>query len=219
MKKLLMIISASVVLMSFCSFADDNSTTVKNASDMLDKIFGGSSDQIPKWLLDRAEAITIVPNYKNQTGQSVYSIRINNKWSLPVLSNVKTTGTTPSNENQLIIITMPGKGSADLRNGNVVLSGGGLVPGPSGTTSESSFKQATSNISFAYTGKDDKITGADLTEAQIGTDVSAMTNYYGASAILGKVLNNQLPTIPGEAKDFQSKLQKLSSKLNTKAGS
>jgi lipid-binding SYLF domain-containing protein len=211
MKKI--VLFSLISLMSVSLFAQPNpDQTVNNATKALEDLIGNSQNQIPKWLLDTAQGILVVPNYNGKPGQGVYSVKNNGKWSLPVLANVKTNGNAnvPKDNGLLVVVYMPGAGTDGLKSGNITSAGNGVAAGPSGNQSASSFNEPRKNIEYIYVGNPGNVKGVKLDQVEVIADTSAMTKYYGSSnASIDKIMSGQVKA-PYDAKNFQSTLQSKS---------
>lgn len=209
MKKGILLFSI-VSFMSISVFAQpDPGQTVTNSTKAIEDLIGNSQNQIPKWLLDTAQGILVVPNYNGNSGQGVYAVKNNGKWSLPVLANVKTNGNANlSGGNLLVVVYMPGAGTDGLKSGNITSAGNGVAAGPAGNQSASSFNEPRTNVEYIYVGKPGNVKGVKLDQVEVSADASAMTKYYGSSnASVGKITSGQVSNAPGDAKNFQGTLQ------------
>jgi len=209
MKRIVVLFSL-IFLMSISLFAQPNpDQTVNNATKALDDLIGNSDDQIPKWLLDTAQGILVVPNYNGSLGQGVFAVKNNGKWSLPVLANVKTNGNAIGG-NLLVVLYMLGAGTDGLKSGNITSAGNGVDAGPSGNQSASSFNKPKKNVEYIYVGKPGSVKGVKLDQVAVNADTSAMTKYYGSNnASIGKIMSGQA-SAPDDAKNFQNTLQSKS---------
>jgi len=207
-----------ISLMIFSSFAQNPDQILKNAQNALDKVIGNSDNQIPKWLLDRAEGILVVPDYNTKSVQNtgVFTMRSNYKWGLPVIAKVQTPGVSmKKGDNLLIVLFMPGVGSINITQGNVTVPGNIILAGPKGNQRESSFNQPLNDREYAYAGKTGNMRGVTLSEIQGSDDSTAMTQLYGSGVNTGKVLTGQVSSAPKSANDYRGTLQNLSPNQNT----
>lgn len=217
MKKYLFVFSI-ISTMTFSAIAQNPDQTLKDAKNALDKVIGNSHNQIPKWLLDRAEGILVIPDFNSKSMQNtgVFTMRSNFKWGLPVISKVQTPGvSTNKGDNLLIVLFMPGIGSINITQGNVTIPGNIISAGPNGNQNESSFKQPFNEREYAYIGKPKNVRGATLNEIQGSADSASMTQLYGAGVNTGKVLTGQVSNVPKSVTDYREALQNLSPNQNS----
>ncbi len=208
--KYLLLILSFLYLPSLINAKNANSIS-EDATEIVNDIFGASEQSIPTWLLDKAQAVLVIPDFKkdDKQNQGIFSVRISNgTWSLPSFVNVKTTKSSSNEDiNSVILIFMKGNGNDELRKGNVIVSGGGVVSGPKGNMNESDFDRPDHDVVFAYTVNDKKATPLSLEQAVITTDNSLNEEMYKKNVATEQIINNQdIGTPPEKAVMFQATL-------------
>lgn len=204
----------SLSFMYLPAYSKDANGISDDATKIVNDVFGDNSESIPKWLLDKAQAVLVIPDFNenDEQNQGIFSVRTSDdNWSLPSMANVATTGSLSDDAKSIVILFMKGKGSDNLRKGNAIVSGNGIKPGPSGNVNENDFNQPDNDIVYVYSIKDKKATGAALQQAAVTSDNDANKELYNKDTSVDQIINKQIDNPPDKAVQFQATLNNQSS--------
>lgn len=206
--KYLLLILSFLALPSLINAKSANSIS-DDATEIIKNIFGTSEQSIPTWLLDKAKAVLVIPDFKkgDKPNQGIFSVRISNgTWSLPSFANIKITNPTDNKDiNSIVLIFMKGNGNDELRKGNVIVSGAGVVSGPKGNINKSDFDHPDHDVVYAYSVNDNKAAPLSIELAVITTDFGLNKDMYSKDVATEQIINNQdIGTPPEKAVMFQT---------------
>jgi lipid-binding SYLF domain-containing protein len=187
-----------------------NAEDISNdATKIVNDVFGTSDESIPKWLLDKAQAVLVIPDY-NKNGkenEGIFSVRADNgTWSLPSMAKVTTGKTSNDDVESLVLLFIAGKAYDDLHKGNVIVAGNGLEAGPAGTQDEKSFKGNDNEIVYVYSVKDNKAKGSSIDQVVVTSDSTANKDLYGKDVTMEQITSQDIPNPPKKAVQFQATL-------------
>ncbi len=196
------------------AYSDDAKSISDDATKIVNDVFNNNSESIPKWLLDKAQAVLVIPDFNNgdEQNQGIFSVRTgDDNWSLPSMANVTITGSLSDDAESIVILFMKGKGNDNLRKGNTIVSGNGVKPGPSGNVNENDFNQPDNDVVYVYSLKDKKATGAALQQVAVTSDNNANKELYDKDTSVEQIINNQIENPPEKAVQFQATLNNQNS--------
>lgn len=206
----------TLILIPVLSNAKDSEDISNDAIDIIRKAIGSADKSIPEWLLDRAQAIVILPDYQSdgKENQAIFSVRTSNgTWSQPSMAKSKISGPDQNKKNQdaVVLLFMKGNGNDDLRKGNAIISGNGIESGPGGNLDKSDFDGPDNNVVFAYSiNGNNEATGADFDQIGIQSDSDANKDLYKKDVSLDQILNYKVTDPPEKATELQAILNGLS---------
>lgn len=186
-----------------------------NATKIVNDIFGTTQESIPKWLLDKAQAVLVIPDY-NKNGKEnngIFAVRADNgTWSLPSIAKVITGTAANDNIKSLVLLFMTGKAYDDLHKGSVIVTGKSLEAGPAGSTDEKSFNRPDNEIVYVYSVKDNKAKGASIDQAVVTSDNTGNKDLYGKDVTMKQISSQDIASPSKNAVQFQATLNAQSIK-------
>jgi lipid-binding SYLF domain-containing protein len=198
------------------SYSNDAKDVSDNATKIVNDIFGTTEESIPKWLLDKAQAVLVIPDY-NKNGkenQGIFAVRAddNGTWSLPSIAKVTTGTATNDDAESLVLLFMTGQAYDDLHKGNTIVAGKSLEAGPAGTTDEKSFEGPDNDIVYVYSVKDNKAKGTSVDQVVVTSDNTGNKDLYGKDVTMEQITNQDISDPSEKAVQFQATLNAQSIK-------
>ncbi|MGE0462052.1 MAG: lipid-binding SYLF domain-containing protein [Vicinamibacterales bacterium] len=192
------------------------------AAEVLTDLMKAPDDAIPEHILDRAEAIVVIPSLVKggfivggQHGKGVMSVRnrADNTWSTPGF--VALTGGSFGwqiglQSVDLVLVVMNREGVQDLLDTEFTLGGNASVAaGPVGRKAEASTDASFSAQILAYSRAKGLFAGLTLEGSSLRDDKDANEAYYGERIATEKVVLGLGPATKPEARAFVETLQRI----------
>lgn len=180
-----------------------------DATKIVNDVFGTSDNSIPKWLLDKAQAVLVIPDYdKNgNENQGIFAVRADNStWSLPSIAKVNTGKAANDDAESIVLLFIAGKAYDDLHKGNAIVAGSGLEAGPAGTQDEKSFDSHGNDIVYVYSVNDNKAKGSSIDQVVVTSDSTGNKDLYGKDVTMEQITSQDIPNPPKDAVQFQATL-------------
>jgi lipid-binding SYLF domain-containing protein len=187
----------------------DYSERVQKAVDVLEDLTGTPDKKIPNELLERSEAIAVIPNvYKGafgiggRFGKGVISSRLDNgHWSAPSFLNIGggSFGAQIGVSSTDLVLVFTDRNALKLLEGGKDLKLGAdasIVAGPVGRTAEAGVNLNLKTGIYAYSRAKGLFAGVALDGAVLDIDNSANEKVYGASADATEILSGKIPSNP-----------------------
>jgi len=218
---LMMVILAGV--MTHPVLAIDKEKTVERMNDsveVLQEIMDIPEEGIPEWLLEKCEALVIIPGvikaalgFGGRRGHGIMIHRLDNgKWSSP--SFVTITGGSfglqiGGSSTDLVLVVNNERGYRALLGNKVKLGADASVAaGPVGRHAEAGTDIQLKAEIFAYARSKGAFAGISLDGSALTNDSEANTAFYGKMVDYKQVLNNPTWPFPPEAKRLIELLHK-----------
>jgi lipid-binding SYLF domain-containing protein len=185
-----------------------------NATKIVNDIFGTTDESIPKWLLDKAQAVLVIPDYnkKGKESEGIFAVRADNgTWTLPSIAKVITGKSSNDDVESLVLLFMTGKAYDDLHKGNAIVAGKTLEAGPTGKTDEKSF-DPDNDIVYVYSVKDNKAKGTSIDQVVVNSDSTGNKDLYGKDVTMEQITNQDISNPSEKAVQFQATLNAQSIK-------
>ena len=183
---------------------------IQKSIDTLQKLTAAPDDGIPKHLLQRAEAIIVIPDLLKggfvvggSHGKGVISVRNGTEWSAPAF--VQMTGGSIGwqigvQSVDLVLLVMNRQGVDDLLNNKFKIGGNlSLAAGPVGRAAEASTDAKFSSQILAYSRAKGLFAGATLEGAGMPADEDDNADLYGAEASLREITSGRRTPITDTA--------------------
>jgi lipid-binding SYLF domain-containing protein len=163
---------------------------IRKAGRVLESLVATPDSSIPKYVLERAEAIVVIPRLVKgglvvgaEHGAGVMSVRQGGSWSLP--SFVKMTGGSigwqiGAEAVDLVLVVLNRDGVDELlRNEFTLGAQAGIAAGPVGRSAEASTDALMSAKILTYSRAKGLFVGATFEGASLRDDVDANQTFYG----------------------------------------
>ncbi|MEZ5319156.1 MAG: lipid-binding SYLF domain-containing protein [Vicinamibacterales bacterium] len=202
----------------------DEGQRLKDSIDVLTELTGTPDNSIPQYLLDRAEAIVVIPSLIKggfivgaKHGKGVVSIRdrASNTWSAPGFVNMTggSIGWQIGAESvDLVLLVMNKDGINQLLEDRFTLGGSlSLTAGPVGRSADAATNaQANAGI-LAYSRAKGLFAGATLEGAALHADTKANTAFYGEPCDLREVVMGGLDMmmLPPMARTWRTSVARI----------
>lgn len=175
---------------------------IQKSIDSLRSLTAAPDDGIPKHLLQRAEAIIVIPDLLKggfviggSHGKGVVSVRNGSEWSAPAF--VKMTGGSIGwqigvQSVDLVLLVMNKEGVNDLLSNKFKIGGNlSLTAGPVGRAAEASTDAKFSSQILAYSRAKGLFAGATLEGSGMPADDDDNADLYGAEASLREITSGR----------------------------
>jgi len=206
--------------------ANDDVERVQKSIEVLRDLTTAPDDGIPQYLLERAEAIVVIPNLVKggfvvgaKHGKGVVSVRdrARNTWSSPVF--VKMTGGSIGwqigvESTDLVLLVMNRKGVDDLLNDKFTLGGNlSVAAGPVGRSADAATTVKIATGILAYSRSKGLFAGASLEGSGLRGDDDANMAFYGREIDLRGIVSERglTPKYPDAGANLVKILKSLSS--------
>lgn len=201
---------------------DGEQKRLVEAAEVLTDLMKTPDDAIPEHILDRAEAIVVIPSLVKggfivggQHGKGVMSVRnrADNTWSAPGF--VALTGGSFGwqiglQSVDLVLVVMNRKGVQELLDTEFTLGGNASVAaGPVGRKAEASTDASLSAQILAYSRAKGLFAGLTLEGSSLRDDKDANEDYYGDRLSTEKVVLGPGAASKPEARAFVETLQRI----------
>jgi lipid-binding SYLF domain-containing protein len=195
---------------------------IREASRVLESLVSAPDSSIPKYVLERAEAIVVIPRLVKgglvvgaENGAGVMSIRDGGSWSLP--SFVKMTGGSIGwqiglEAVDLVLVVLNRDGVDELLRTEFTLGAqAGVAAGPVGRSGEASTDALMSAKILTYSRAKGLFAGATIEGSSLRDDVDANQTFYGERLSARQLFERIPPTVmaPPEASAWRTKLTTL----------
>jgi lipid-binding SYLF domain-containing protein len=177
----------------------EESKRIQKSIDVLQALTAAPDDGIPKHLLQRAEAIIVIPDLLKggfvvggSHGKGVVSVRNGSEWSAPAF--VKMTGGSIGwqigvQSVDLVLLVMNRQGVEDLLSNKFKIGGNlSLAAGPVGRAAEASTDAKFSSQILAYSRAKGLFAGATLEGAGMPADDDDNADLYGGEPSLRDIV-------------------------------
>jgi len=203
--------------------AGDGADLIQDSIKTLEELTAAPDNGIPQHLLDRAEAILVIPSLIKggfivgaKHGRGVLSVRdrIGGSWSDPAF--VTLTGGSigwqiGAQSVDLVLLVMNKNGVEELLKDKFTLSGAASVAaGPVGRSSEAGTNARMDAKILAYSRAKGLFAGATLEGASLSADESAIKDFYGQSYSVRDITTTGVKTpMPPAVALWKSMLAKI----------
>jgi lipid-binding SYLF domain-containing protein len=180
--------------------ATEESKRIHKSVDVLQALTAAPDDGIPKHLLQRAEAIIVIPDLLKggfvvgaSHGKGIVSVRHGSEWSAPAF--VKMTGGSigwqiGAQSVDLVLLVMNRQGVDDLLSNKFKIGGNlSLAAGPVGRAAEASTDAKFSSQILAYSRAKGLFAGATLEGSGMPADDDDNADLYGGEASLRDIVS------------------------------
>ena len=230
MKRLTIILSACVLLLTSSAFADSDKAKLDgrldSATTVLTQIMATPDKSIPGNILASATCVAVIPSYKKaafvvggQYGQGVVTCRTAHGWSAPVF--VQLAGGSfgfqiGGQATDLVLIAVNHKGMQDLLKSKVKLGGNvSVAAGPVGRTGTAATSLNMKAELLSYSRSQGLFAGIDLSGSTFTQNTDDTRTFYGADIPAATILGGSTP-VPAGAQPFVHTVAKhfVSAKAN-----
>jgi lipid-binding SYLF domain-containing protein len=204
--------------------ASDEIERIQKSTEILRELTSTPDDAIPQYLLERAEAIVVIPSLVRggfvigaKHGKGVISVRdrANNSWSAPAFMNL-TGGSIGwqigAEAVDLVLLVMNKNGVTELLEDRFTLGGNlSVSAGPVGRSASAATNAQVSSQILAYSRSKGLFAGATLEGAALHEDKDANKAFYGTALTARNILADRtaLTTTPPAAEMWRDTLQRL----------
>jgi lipid-binding SYLF domain-containing protein len=200
----------------------DEGQRLDESIEVLQELTTAPEDQIPRYLLERAEAIVVIPSLvkggfivgaKHGKGVMAVRDRAAKSWSAPAF--VKLTGGSIGwqiglQSVDLVLLVMNEKGVKELLDDRFTLGGtASVAAGPVGRQAEAATNAQFSAEILAYSRAKGLFAGATLEGAALRSDDDSNEAFYGAKLELEDVVMRTPATLPSMASRWRTVLQRI----------
>jgi lipid-binding SYLF domain-containing protein len=183
--------------------SEDSRETLMESIEVMDALVGGSDAQIPQYVLERAEALVIIPKLAKggfivgaEHGNGVMSVRdrATNTWSIP--SFVKLTGGSIGwqigfTSVDLVLVVVNTNAIDDLLENEFTLgASASIAAGPVGRSAEASTDVSLTAQILAYSRAKGLFAGATIEGAKLRDDRDANADVYGKALAAKELFAN-----------------------------
>lgn len=204
--------------------ASDEIERIQKSIVVLRELTSAPEDAIPQYLLERAEAIVVIPSLVRggfvigaKHGKGVISVRdrSSNSWSPPAFMNM-TGGSIGwqigAEAVDVVLLVMNKKGVDELLEDRFTLGGElSVAAGPVGRSAAAATNAQVSSQILAYSKAKGLFAGATLEGAALHEDKDANRAFYGRAMTARGILAERaaLSTVPPAAATWRDTLQRL----------
>lgn len=220
---------AAVIGVAWPSFmlaqdASDEIERIQKSIGVLRELTATPDDAIPQYLLERAEAIVVIPSLVRggfvvgaKHGKGVISVRdrAGNSWSAPAFMNMTggSIGWQIGAESvDLVLLVMNRKGVDELLQDRFTLGGNlSVSAGPVGRSASAATNAQVSSEILAYSRSKGLFAGAMLEGAALHEDKDSNQAFYGSAISANAILSGRaaLTTTPAAVSTWRDTLQRL----------
>lgn len=207
---------------AFAADPDDEQQRLAQAAEVLTELMKAPDDAIPEYILDRAEAIVVIPQLVKggfivggQHGRGVMSVknRADGTWSTPgfvALSGGSFGWQIGVQSVDLVLVVMNRKGVQELLDTEFTLGANASVAaGPVGRKAEASTDGSFSAGILAYSRARGLFAGLTLEGSSLRDDKDANEAYYGERISTEKVVLGPGAATRPEARAFVETLRRI----------
>jgi lipid-binding SYLF domain-containing protein len=204
--------------------AADEVRRLKNALEVLRQLTSAPDDAIPKFVLDRAEAIVVIPELVKggfvvgaEHGKGVMSVRLRERggWSAP--SFVKMTGGSVGWQIGLqsvdVVLVVTNREGVDklLKSEFTLGANASVAAGPVGRSAEASTDALMHAKILAYSRARGLFAGATVEGASLRSDDGANRDFYGREVSVVEVVGRggSVPAMPAAGQEWRDGLARL----------
>ncbi len=184
-----------------------------DATTVLDEIMSVPDQAIPRWLLDQARCVAVIPNVKKKgiifggsSGSGLVSCRKEGQWSRPsfVSFDGGSSGLHLGAESTDFVLVFTDQEAADRLLGDKFTLGedASVSAGPVGETAEASTDATPPTGIYAYSRRRSLLEGASVLGASLETDEDANGDVYGRDIGPQELLFNDSGNLPEELATF-----------------
>jgi lipid-binding SYLF domain-containing protein len=204
--------------------ASDEIERIQKSTEILRELTSTPDDAIPQYLLERAEAIVVIPSLVRggfvigaKHGKGVISVRdrANNTWSPPAFMNM-TGGSIGwqigAEAVDLVLLVLNKNGVDELLEDRFTLGGNlSVSAGPVGRSASAATNAQVSSQILAYSRSKGLFAGATLEGAALHEDKDSNKKFYGSALSARSILADRstLTTAPAAAEVWRDTLQRL----------
>ena len=204
--------------------ASDETERIQKATEILRDLTSTPDDAIPQYLLERSEAIVVIPSLVRggfvigaKHGKGVISVRdrANNSWSAPAFMNM-TGGSIGwqigAEAVDLVLLVMNKNGVDELLEDRFTLGGNlSVSAGPVGRSAAAATNAQVSSQILAYSRSKGLFAGATLEGSALHEDKDANKAFYGTALSARTILVDRtaLTKTPSAAEMWRDTLQRL----------
>ena len=213
---------ASVVAVGATQNPKDEIERVEKSIATLNQLTSAPDDGIPQYLLDRAEAIVVIPNLVKggfivgaKHGKGVISTRNRaaNQWSAPAFINMSggTIGWQIGAESvDLVLLVMNPKGVGQLLEDRFTMSGEmAVAAGPVGRNATAATNAQANAQILAYSRAKGLFAGATLEGAALHSDKDSNRAMYGVDDVKGVLASKKDGEAPAVVASWRETLKRL----------
>src|SRR5579862_7933061 len=221
-------LSIGIVMVCVCAFAwaqsDENEKSVsgpselQSATETVEHMSATAPDKgVPKQVLEGAKCVAVIPKLikgafvvGGEHGTGVATCRTaENNWSAPAPFSVSGISWGPQiggKSTDLVMFIMNDQGMTDLMQGHIKVGADvSAAAGPVG-------RQASADAGYkagilTYSGSKGAFIGASLNGAELQQDGKATRDWYGNDVAFKDILEGQVKTPSGDARDFVNAVQ------------
>jgi lipid-binding SYLF domain-containing protein len=224
--------AAAVLLLAQPMAAADNQSELKRiakATETLNALVQTPDDRIPEHILQRAEAIVVIPNLVKgafivgaEHGKGIMSIRDpkTGGWSLPSFVHMTggSVGWQMGGEGiDLVLLVMNKDGVDDLLKSEFKIGGeGSVAAGPVGRSAQASTDARMGAKILAYSRAKGVFAGLSFNGSSLNDDESANEDLYGKKLDARQVFAMPAPTpVPAEVSRWMTSLKTIAPRGNS----
>jgi lipid-binding SYLF domain-containing protein len=204
--------------------ASDEIERIQKSTEILRELTSTPDDAIPQYLLERAEAIVVIPSLVRggfvigaKHGKGIISVRdrANNSWSPPAFMNL-TGGSIGwqigAEAVDMVLLVMNKNGVDELLEDRFTLGGNlSVSAGPVGRSAAAATNAQVSSQILAYSRSKGLFAGATLEGAALHEDKDANKAFYGTALTARNILASRtaVTTTPAAAQMWRDTLARL----------
>jgi lipid-binding SYLF domain-containing protein len=204
--------------------ASDEIERVQKSIEILRELTATPDDAIPQYLLERAEAIVVIPSLVRggfvvgaKHGKGIISVRdrAGNTWSPPAFMNM-TGGSIGwqigAEAVDMVLLVMNKEGVGELLEDRFTLGGNlSVAAGPVGRSASAATNAQVSSQILAYSRSKGLFAGATIEGAALHEDKDANKNFYGTALTTRTIVGERtaMTTTPPAAEMWRDTLQRL----------
>jgi lipid-binding SYLF domain-containing protein len=207
--------------------ASDEAQRIVNATEVLQQLTSAPDDGIPQHLLERAEAVVVIPSLIKggfvvgaKHGKGIVSARMrpSGGWTVPGFVNMTggSIGWQIGIESvDLVLLVMNRNGVDQLLEDRFTLGGNlSVAAGPVGRSAAAATNAQVNAQILAYSRAKGLFAGATIEGAALHEDKDANRDFYGAPLTLREIVMPGAPrtNVPATASSFTDLLQRLAAK-------
>lgn len=200
----------------------DETKLITDSIVVLEELSAASDKGIPKHLLQRAEAIVVIPSLIKggfvlgaKHGKGILSVRDRStgQWSAPAI--LKMTGGSIGwqigvEKVDLVMLVMNPKGVEELLEDRFTIGGSASVTaGPVGRSADAATNAQMSSKILAYSRSQGLFAGASLEGAGLHADDDDIIDLYGESVTLRDVTNGKVDPLPKVAETWRAAISRI----------
>lgn len=216
MKRLTIMLSACVLLLTTSAFADSDKAKLdgrlNDATEVLTQIMATPDKAVPRNILAGATCVAVVPAYKKaaflvggQYGQGVVTCRTAHGWSAPTF--IQMAGGSfgfqiGGQSTDLVLIAVNQKGFQDLLKSKFKMGGNiAVAAGPVGRDSTAATNLTLKSELLAYSRSRGLFAGIDLSGTTVTQNTDDTRTFYGSNIPFATILGGSTP-VPASARPF-----------------